>query len=301
MRETLTQLFRITLAVVIPLASFATGVRAATVDPLWLFKHPSVLLRSLLAIFVLVPLAAVLFVDVIGAPPVIAGGVVIAILAVGIGPPAAFKRATAKQANLEYEVELNIVVQLLAILFVPLAIAVLGAIFHFAPRLEARAVARIVLERALIPLAIGIALARLAPRAATPLARIAGPVVQIALLAVVVVAVVATWKPLVAIGARAWLVAAAVALLSVTIGHLCGGGDRPQRRVLATFSAMRFPALALLIASILPRGRQMIPVVLAYVLCSFVFTAIYGAVSARHETSGAARPAGGLRGRLRHA
>src|SRR6185369_17207890 len=137
---------KITLGVVIPLASFATGVRAAKIDPLWLFKHPALLLRSLLAIFILVPLAAVLFVEAIGAPPLVAAGVIIAILAVGIGPPALFQQATADNADVSYEVELNVVVQIVAILFIPLAIAVLGAIFHFAPRLEAGRVARVVLE-----------------------------------------------------------------------------------------------------------------------------------------------------------
>jgi BASS family bile acid:Na+ symporter len=254
----------------------------------------------LLAIFILVPLATVLFVRLIGAPPVVAGGLIVAILAVGVGPPAAFKRANAKDANVAYEVELNIVVQLLAIAFIPLAIAVLGGIFHFAPRLEAKAVALIVLERALLPLAVGVVLARRFPRVALPLARIAGPVVQIALLAVVIVAVAATWKPLVAIGRNAWLLTAAVALLSVAIGHLCGGADRGERTVLATFSAMRFPALALVIAAILPRGRQMIPVVLAYILCSFLFTAIYEAIMVRRMRAGGskARPAPT---RLRHA
>jgi BASS family bile acid:Na+ symporter len=287
MRETLIHILKVTLGVVIPLASFATGVRAAKVDPLWLFRHPALLLRSLLAIFILVPLAAVLFVEAVGAPPVVAAGIVIAILAVGIGPPALFQQAAPDKADVTYEVELNVVVQILAILFIPLAIAILGAIFQFAPRLEAGRVARVVLERALIPLFVGVLVARFLPRVAAPLARIAGPVVKLTLLAVVVVALAATWKPLLAIGAKGWLIIAAVALLAMVIGHLCGGADRTQRTVLATFSAMRFPALALAIAAILPRGREMIPAVLAYILCSLIFTAIYGAVISRRErTSG---------------
>ena len=300
MRETLAEIFKVVLAVVIPLASFATGVRAATVDPWWLFRRPGLLFRSLLAIFILVPLATVLFLEAIGAPQLIGAGLIVAILAVGVGPPAAFKRATAKEANVAYEVELNIVVQVVAILFIPLAIAVLGTLFHFAPRLEARRVAVIVVEKAILPLVVGVIMARLFPRVAGPLARIAGPLVQIALLVVVVVALIVTWKPLIALGPRAWALCAAVALLSVTIGHLCGGADREERTVLATFSAMRFPALALLIASILPRGRQLIPVVLAYVLCSFVFTAIYSAATARRQRA-RGEPTGAAPGRLRHA
>ena len=79
----------------------------------------------------------------------------------------------------------------------------------------------------------------------------------------IVIALLATWKALLAIGGGAWLTIAAVALLALVIGHLSGGHDREQRSVLAAFSVMRFPALALLIASILPRGRQLLPFILA--------------------------------------
>jgi len=293
MRETLLHVLKIALGIAIPLASFSTGVRAAHIDPLWLFRRRSLLLRSLLAIFVLVPLATVFFLTVIKAPQVVTAGVLVAVLAVGIGPPAAMKRTSAKDADVAYEVELNLVVQILAIIFIPVAVAVLGSYYHFAFRLDAARVAVVVLERVLIPVGLGILAARFLPRVARPLARIAGPVVQVLLLAVVVLAFVVMWKSLLSIGAQGWLIIAAVAFLALLIGHLSGGADREERSVLAAFSVMRFPALALLIASILPRGRQFLPVVLAYTLCAFVFAAVYGVVSKRSSRAhgGAARRA----------
>jgi BASS family bile acid:Na+ symporter len=283
MRETLLQALKIALGIAIPLASFSTGVRAANIDPLWLFRRRSLLVRSLLSIFVLVPLATVFLLTIIKAPQAVSAGVLVTVLAVGIGPPAAMKRTSAKGADVTYEVELNIVVQLLAIVFIPIAIAVLGAYYHFAFRLDATRVAITVLERVVIPVAVGILLTRLAPRLARPLARIAGPLVQLLLLAVIVLALIATWKSLLAIGGPAWLTIAAVALLALGIGHLSGGADRGQRSVLAAFSVMRFPALALLIASILPRGRQLLPFILAYTLCALLFTAVYGAATKRRS------------------
>jgi BASS family bile acid:Na+ symporter len=281
MRETLHDVLKIALGIAIPLASFSTGVRAAHVDPLWLFRRRSLLLRSLLAIFVLVPLATVFFLTVIHAPQAVSAGVLVTVLAVGIGPPAAFKRTSAKGADVAYEVELNIVVQLLAIIFIPIAVAVLGSYYHFAFRLDATRVAVVVLERVVIPVGVGILLTRFAPRIARPLARIAGPLVQLLLLVVIVLALLATWKSMLGIGSGAWLTIAAVALLALVIGHLSGGHDREQRSVLASFSVMRFPALALLIASILPRGRQLLPFILAYTICALLLAGVYGAVSKR--------------------
>ena len=156
MRETLLDVLKIALGIAIPLASFSTGVRAANIDPLWLFRRRSLLFRSLLSIFVLVPLATVFFLTIIKAPQAVSAGVLVTVLAVGIGPPAAFKRTAAKGADVTYEVELNIVVQLLAIIFIPIAIALLGSYYHFAFRLDAARVAVTVLERVVIPVVVGI-------------------------------------------------------------------------------------------------------------------------------------------------
>src|SRR3954471_218743 len=74
MRETLLQALKIALGIAIPLASFSTGVRAANIDPLWLFRRRSLLVRSLLSIFVLVPLATVFLLTIIKAPQAVSAG-----------------------------------------------------------------------------------------------------------------------------------------------------------------------------------------------------------------------------------
>jgi BASS family bile acid:Na+ symporter len=278
-RESLFQVFKIVVRVVIPFASLATGLRAATVDPFWLFKRPSLLWRSLLAILVLVPLGTFLFLEAIHASGLVESGLLVAILAVGIGPPAVFKRTCAADANIAYEVELNVVLLALTIFFIPTALALLGAYFRIELRLEPSRVAVLVLTRALIPLLAGVLVARLLPKVALPVGRIAGPIVQFVLLAVVAVALLATWRGLFALGARAWLTCAAVALGAVAIGHLCGGRDAGQRRVLANFSTLRFPGLALLVASAAPLGKRVVPVVLAYVISGVVCLAIYDALT----------------------
>jgi BASS family bile acid:Na+ symporter len=293
MRETLFHILKIVVMVVIPLASLGAGLQAACLDPLWLLKRPSLLLRSLLAIFVLVPVGSVIFLVAIGAPPLVMSGVIVTILAVGVGPPAMLMHTHAKDENTVYELELNVIVMALAILFIPTAIAILGAYFHLDLRLAPSRVAVLVLTRALIPLAIGVFLARLFPRVAVPLGRVVAPIVRVSLLVLVAVALLATWRDLIAIGARGWLICAAVALGAVVIGHVCGGPEPANRKVLVSLDSLRFPALALLIASILPRGRAVIPVVLAYALLTFVFVALYGAVtSKRRRRAGRAIPAG---------
>ena len=48
-------------------------------------------------------------------------------------------------------------------------------------------------------------------------------------------------------------------------------------------SVMRFPALALTLASALPEGKRFIPEVIVYVLVAFVAMSLYGLVSRRGE------------------
>jgi BASS family bile acid:Na+ symporter len=287
MRETLVSVFKIVVAVVIPLASLATGLRTVNVDPFWLLKRRPLLLRSLLAILVLIPVGTVLFLQVLHASPLVNTGLMVSILAIGIGPPAAFKRTRAAAAHVDYEVELNVVLLILSIVFIPAAVALLGAYLGLPLRLSASSVAGLVFTRALVPLAIGVLVARFYPRLAAPLARFAGPFVQIVLLVLVVVALAATWRSLFGLGLRTWTICAALALGAMIVGHLCGGHEPADRRVLATFSSMRFPGLALLIASVSPLGKQVVPVVLAYALSSLVLVAIYDAVLSRRG-----RPAG---------
>jgi BASS family bile acid:Na+ symporter len=313
MHQTILEIFKVLLAVAIPLASFATGLRAAHADPSWLVKHPGLLARSLVALLVLIPLGTVVFLQAIAAPPLVAAGVTIAIVAIGIGPPAFFshvKKARVEAAggtatpNVEeavsFEVGLNVVLLVLSIVYIPAFVALHGRFFQHHLHLAPSAVARVVLGRALIPLVLGVAVGRLAPRAVGAIVRSAGIFVQVVLLAVVVFAIAATWSGLVGLGARTWLTCVAIVLAEIVVGHVLGGPSGDTRRVLASFSAMRFPALALLIAKITPRAREVIPVILAYVLTSFVLVAVHGAVTAapRSKARGAGQRPGPSRPRL---
>jgi BASS family bile acid:Na+ symporter len=277
------QIFKVVVSVVIPFASVLTGLRTATVDPFWLLKRPSLLLRSLLAILVLVPLGTVAFLEVVRASALVETGLIVAILAVGIGPPAVLKDTRAAEANVGFEVELNVILMAIAVAFVPTAVALIGRYFRLELRLEAWRVAGVVLTRAVLPLFVGVLIARLLPRVAAPMGRVGAQIVQIVLLAVVALALLVSWRGLLELGAQGWLTSSAVALGALVVGHLCGGPDPANRRVLATFSSIRFPGLALLIASIAPLAKGVMPVVLAYVISSVVLVAIYMAVTSHRR------------------
>lgn len=284
-REHIHEILRIALGIAIPLASFATGLTAAGADPLWLPKHPRLWLRSLLIILVVVPVGVVLLMEAIGTSDVVKAALTIAVISIGIGPPAAFKKAQSHKEIVAYEVGLNLTLLALALAYLPLAVAVHGAIFHHTVQLGVGQVAGVVLVKALIPMVLGVLAGRLFPKVVAPFAKYAAILVQVVLLAIVVIALIATWRQLLGLGTT-WLLCLAIVIGEIAVGHFFGRKDPQTRGMLVAFSAMRFPALALLLAHAAPRGREFIPVILAYVICSFVLVAVYEGVTARRRKRG---------------
>ncbi len=281
MREELIGFFKVLVGIAVPLAAYAAGLRAPRTDALWLWRQPSLLLRSLLAILLVVPVGAILLLLPLAISPVAKGGIVVSILAVGIGPIAALKRVQGTRPL--YEIGLIVTLLLASIVFMPVAVAIVGAVFDRSIPLRAGPVAQVVFTRALLPLSLGLVTGRLWPQFSERVGRYAGWFINGVTLLLVVVAVALTWGRLVGLGPGAWLACALVSVMAIAVGHLLGGPERDTRPVLAGFSALRFPALALLLASVAPNGRALIPVVLAYVLTSSILVTVYGLALAARE------------------
>jgi BASS family bile acid:Na+ symporter len=285
MRAVIQDVFQVVLAVLIPLASFTTGLQAPRVvrGETRLWRRPGQLGRDLLAVLILVPLWVVALVLLLPLSPVARAGLLIATLSVGIGPVAALKRMGPSTPAAREALDLNLIVLLISLAFVPIAFAALAALFHSSAQISVGAVAKVVLGRALAPLLLGLGAARLWPRFAAS----AGPrflkVINVALVILVVAAVAITWRQLVGVGAVTWLACAAAAVGATVIGHLLGGREPGTRAVVAAASVMRFPALALALASVTRQGHRVLPVILAYVIASLVVLGVYGLVMSRRQ------------------
>ncbi len=264
------------LAIAVPLAAFTTGLSAQPRERGFLRRRPGLAARALLAILVLVPAWTLLFVRVLHPSQVITEGLFIVILAVGMGPVTAMKRMAVPPLQARYAFELNLLVLSLSIAFLPLAVALLSAIHHRNLDLGPAQVAKVVLFKALVPMALGALVARALPAFSDRARRYLALTVNLTLAAVVVFALLATWRELLAVGTRGWLAAAGVALGAISIGHVLGGPERETRTVLASASTLRFPALALMLASLTERPRLVVAEVLVYLVVSLALMGLYG-------------------------
>ena len=288
MKETLLGLFQVLIGVAIPLASFATGLRST--DPLWLWKRPRLLARALFVILLVVPLLTVLLVEVLSPGNVyVRAGIVVSIFSIGIGPPDLLKRTRSVTETTHYEIGLDEALLVLAIVYMPAAVALHGAVFHHDVQLSWFEVAKVVMLQALLPLFAGVGVARLFPRAAAAIGRPAERFVNAAMLVVVLFALLVAWRALLALGLAAWLTCAAVAIAAILVGHALGGPKIESRGVLASYSAVRFPGLALLLVSVVSGGKRLIPFVLAYIITSAVLVGVYQAAMTRRHKSVEAR------------
>ena len=283
MRAVIQDVFRALLAVLIPVAAFTTGLQAPKVgrDQSRLWQRPRQLARDLAAVLILVPLWVVAVVLVLPLSPAVRAGLLIAALAVGIGPVAAMKRMGPTTPAAREALDLNLIVLVISLAFVPIAFAALAALYHSDVHIGVGAVAKGVLGRALVPLLLGLGAARLWPRFAASTGPVMLKIINVALAVLLLAAVALTWKLLAGVSAVGWLACAAVALGAIVIGHLMGGPDPGTRAVVAAASVMRFPALGLALASVTRYARQLIPVIVAYVVTSFVMLTVYGLVMSR--------------------
>ena len=247
------------------------GMRASVTDVLALWRRPAALLRAVLAMYVLVPLAAIALVRLLH--PVRPVGGAILVLAVSAGAPVLTKKLL-KLDRESYVLGLSVTTSLLAIVTVPAWISFLAPLFGSDASVEPVAIASVLAKGFLAPLVVGMLL-RLALRdraeaISMGVLKVAGIVLGLAGLTLVA----ASFGLIASVGWESLLALAALALVATAIGHLVGGPDPGERTALGVACASRHVGIAMLAASATP-GKATIALVLAYLVMAALVTIPY--------------------------
>jgi bile acid:Na+ symporter, BASS family len=257
------------------LTVFGFGLHTTREDLLYLLRRPRVLVRSLAAMFVVMPVFAILMTRLVS----FNRAVVIALIALSISPvPPLLPRKVTKSGGHEpYGLGLMVTAASFSIVFVPLAVNLVGKYFNRPFAMGPGAVAKLIVLSVLAPLAAGIAFRKIAPttaeRIADPLARIAGIVLLIGVLCILAFSLPAAWA---LVGDGTIIAFVAFAIVGLIVGHCCGGPKSSERVTLALSTASRHPALALAIAGVnIPEERSVIHAVLLYIVVSALISIPY--------------------------
>jgi BASS family bile acid:Na+ symporter len=263
------QLVMLGLQVSIVLTVVGYGLRTTMADLLYVMRRPGLLLRSVLSVFVLMPVIAFGLTRLFNAQQVVEVSLVA--LAISPVPPLLPMKQIKAGGQTSYGLGLMALLAVLSIPAAPLAVEVLE---QFAGRpLEMRpaAIASLAMISVLAPLAAGTIVRAVAPAFAERSAGVVSLGARVLLLVAAVALLAGVWRSVwAATGQGAVLAIAVFVAAGLAVGHLLGGPKRDESVVLGLSTACRHPAIALAIASANYSEHRFGGAIILYLLVSAV-------------------------------
>jgi BASS family bile acid:Na+ symporter len=268
------QVVLLVLQASILLTVFSLGLKTTTRDLTSLLQRPGLLARSLVAVFVVMPIVAVLLAGLFDFRHVVE--VALVALAISPMPPILPRKEIKAGGALSYALGLMTVLALLAIVIVPLALLVLQQMFGRQLSMPPGTVARVVLMTTLVPLAVGVAVRAALPRPADTIQKPVAVVANILLGLAAVVLLVATARAQWALVGNGTLFAMIIFVaVGLAVGHTLGGPDPDHSVVLALSTACRHPGIGLSIAATNFPNEQFAGAIVLYVIVGTIVTLPY--------------------------
>jgi BASS family bile acid:Na+ symporter len=268
-------LLKIIAPIAVALIVFAQGLKIAPSQVAIYFKEkPWRMLRSLVAVLVVVPAAALGIILLLKPSPAVAVGLAILVAC----PPAPLMiKATPNlgQGSAAYMASLHLSLATLAFFTVPIALYLLSIPLGFEAEVDLMAMAAILARTILVPIGLGMAVRSFFPRFADTAGPKLDKIGAIGLAVVVLFAVVALFPALLNMDPWSYLVIVAVSVVALAIGHAFGPPVPSERTTLAVESGVRHPVLALTIAASNFSPQKAIPVLVPCVLVFIVIAMGY--------------------------
>ena len=262
--------FQVSLFVIV----FGYGLRAEFGDLLYLFRRPALLVRSLVAVLVVMPVVAVMLARWFGFAPTVE----IALVALAISPlPPLLPTREAKAGGGErYGLGLMVVLALLSIPVVPLAVGLIGAVFGRAYVTTPAMMVVVASTSILLPLTLGMVTravaAPFADAVATRVERVGKVFMPVAAAVLVAAAAPDLWR---LVGNGTLLAITVFVVAGFAVGHLLGGPEPEHSAVLAFSAACRHPGTALAVAAANYPDHNLRAAVLIYVAVNVVVGLLY--------------------------
>jgi BASS family bile acid:Na+ symporter len=251
------------------------GLHARLGDIAYLMRRPGLLVRSVVAMNVIMPLLAAAAVAALKLNPAIE----IAIIALALSPvpPILPPKQTKAGGDASYVIALLVATAVIAIVLVPLGVYLLSKTFGVTASVPSAKIASVVLMTVIAPLLVGMIVRALAPDFAQKIAGPASLIGAVLLVVAFVPVLLGQWRLIISmVGNGTLLVLAAFTLVGVVVGHLLGGPEAANRSVLALATGTRHPGVALAIASAtFPAAKGVLAVVLWHLVVSGIVSGPY--------------------------
>ena len=259
--------------VTVVLVMTSIGTTVAFTDLLQQLRAPSLLLRGLASVLVLVPAAGFVCAFALGLTLPEKVGVVL--MAMAPGAPLALRRVLSSGGDNAYGPALQACVVLCAVPALPIWVAIGNAILGTHGVVEVASVARQVFLAQLLPLALGATARHFAPRRIAVIGRVIGRAGAILLVAALVAQVVDLQQILLAARLKPMLAAAIITLFALLTGRLFGGPLPTVQHAIAISASLRNVGLALLVATSNRTPPIVEEVIITYWLAAFLVVTVY--------------------------
>jgi BASS family bile acid:Na+ symporter len=245
-----------------------------------LWRRPALLLRSLIAVLLLVPVVVLLLLWVLDLPRAVVTG--LAVLAAAPGAPLTTMRSQMAGGSTPYSASLQLTLALLAVLTTPLTLALFHAMFVLEtaglPSLE---VARQVAMVQFLPVSMGLLVRRLVPRLAGVAARPLTVLANVLFVLLIAAILVPSMRMILHFGALPALAVVLMVGMSLAIGDLLGGAVPDERAALAVASIARNVGLALFITVLNRVEQAVLPTLVSYMILGAIVAVPYSGWSKR--------------------
>ena len=236
-------------------------------------RRRNVLAAVIFGVIVPIPALAVALVKVLSLEGPARLGIVL--MSVSPGAPVALRRAIDAGGHARFAPALHLAIVLLAVVTVPLSIAILNVVFGVSFEVSAFHVGRQVFFAQLVPIGLGAAILAFRPALAARIQPVLQRLSNVLLIAALLACFYLFGGTLVRIGWMPIIAGMGLTMCALAIGSACAGRDVEARAPAAVAAAMRNPGLALMIAALNKADASVAAVVFGYALGAAVVVAAY--------------------------
>lgn len=259
---TITEILALVIQASILTVVFSFGLRATPKDAFCLLKQPGLLLRSFLSMNVVMFIFAVLAALVFDLHPAVRVGLIA--LSLSPVPPILPGKQTKAGGSIDYAIGLLVTMSVLALLVVPIGVAIAGEISGTGARMPMLKVVPVILITVILPLAAGMLARYFHPALAERSARWVQIAATLMLVLTAIPEIVAKWNVFSSMIGNGVLPALVLfSVIGLGVGHVFGGPEEDDRTVLALATSARHPGVALAIVKLnFPDQGEVVAVVL---------------------------------------
>ena len=249
------------------------GLNLTIRQVMYLWFKPGLLIRTLFASFVLVPIVAIIVAQSFPLSAPVRIGIML--MAITPGAPLIYQKVSKMKWNTALAASYQVTVSFLIIVFLPFITVLFSYLYPNEGVVTPLHVFKQVLSVQFIPLAIGLSFRAGIPDLADDLQEFVTRIGNGMFLALAIVILVKGLDAVLEAGIIPILAITLIAIASLAIGHFLGGHDLDTRATLAIANTTRNAGLALVISVLNFTKAEILPTVIVYALISAFAVVIY--------------------------